>query len=128
LRYLLDTGLLIHHLRGQKNTVQLLRSLAKSNRLCISTVTRLEVRAGAHPDEQVITQKLLSHFMNLDIDARIADKAGELVAHGKQSNQPILVPDAVIAATALVHSITLITFNARDFKHIPKLSLHPLSS
>ncbi len=128
MRYLLDTGLLIRHLRGHKQTVQLLRALGKTNRLCISTVTRLEVRAGAHLNEQDITQKLLSRFVNLELDTVVADKAGELIAQCKQRNQPILVPDAIIAATALVHDITLVTFNAKDFQNVPNLSLHPLSS
>ncbi len=128
MRYLLDTGLLIRHLRGQKSTVHLLRGLGKSNRLCISTVTRLEVRAGAHPGERALTEKLLSRFVNLDLDSAIADRAGDIIAQGKRSNQPILVPDAIVAATALVHSITLVTFNVQDFEHVANLSLHPLSS
>lgn len=128
MRYLLDTGLLIRHLRGQKSTVQLLRSLGKSNRLCISTVTRLEVRAGAHPDEQADTQKLLSRFVNFDLTVAVADRAGELVFHGRKSQTPILFPDAVIAATALIHNITLVTFNTQDFENVANLSLHPLSS
>lgn len=128
MRYLLDTGLLIQHLRGQKSTVQLLRGLGKTNRLCISTVTRLEVKAGAHAHEQAITQRTLSRFVNLDVDAAVADKAGEVIARGRQANKPVLVPDAIIAATALVHNITLVTFNAADFEDVANLSLHPLSS
>ena len=128
MRYLLDTGLLIRHLHGQKTTVQLLRDLGKTNRLCISAVTRLEVRAGAHPSEQASTQKLLSRFINLDLDAATADRAGELVFYGKENNKPILVPDAIIAATALVHNLTLVTFNARDFEAVAHLRLHPHSS
>ena len=128
MRYLLDTGLLIRHLRGQKSTVQLLRALGKANRLCVSTVTRLEVKAGAHPNEQASTKKLLSRFVSFDVDVAVADKAGEIILHGKESNKPILVPDAIIAATALIHNITLVTFNARDFEGVTNLSLHPLSS
>lgn len=127
MRYLLDTGLLIRYLRGQKTTVQLLRGLGKTNRLCISAVTRLEVRAGAHPSEQADTQKLLSRFVNLDLDAATADKAGELIYRNRGS-KPILVPDAIIAATALVHDLTLVTFNAYDFEAVANLRLHPLSS
>jgi predicted nucleic acid-binding protein len=91
-------------------------------------VTRIEVRAGAHSDEQIATYRLLSRFINLDLDSAVADKAGEIIAYGKQSNQPILVPDAIIAATALVHNITLLTFNAKDFQNVVNLSLHPASS
>jgi tRNA(fMet)-specific endonuclease VapC len=128
LRYLLDTGLLIRHLRGQKSAVQLLRGLGKANRLCISTITRLEVQAGAHESERQITNKLLSRFVNLDLDIRTADKAGELIANSKGLNTPILVPDAIIAATALIHNMTLVTYNLKDFECVSNLSLHPLSS
>ena len=128
MRYLLDTGLLIRQLRGQKSTVQLVRSLGRTNRLCISSVTRLEVKAGAHANEKEATRKLLARFDNLDMDAAIADKAGELVYKSKQENRAIAVPDAIIAATALVHNITLITFNLSDFENVANLSLHPLSN
>lgn len=128
MRYLLDTGLLIRHLRGQKSTVQLLRGLAKTNRLCISALTRLELRAGAHPNEMVATQKLVSRFVTLDLNADIAESAGEIMAQSKDMTRPLLVPDAIIAATALIHNISLVTFNAQDFEAIPNLSLHPLST
>lgn len=128
MRYLLDTGLLIRHLRGEKSTVQLVRSLGKANRLCISSMTRLEVRAGMYMDEQAATDKLLSRFTNLDLDAAVADKAGEVVFRSRRANKLIAMPDAVIAATALVHNITLVTFNISDFRDIVNLSLHPLSS
>jgi predicted nucleic acid-binding protein len=128
LRYLLDTGLLIRHLRGQKSAVQLLRSLGKANRLCIATVTRLEVQAGAHPSEQKITSKLLSRFVNLELNTQVADRAGSIIAHHKRENMPLLIPDPIIAATALVHNTTLVTFNKKDFENVVGLSLHPLSS
>lgn len=128
MRYLLDTGLLIRHLCGQKKTVQLLRGLGKTNRLCIATVTRLEIQAGVHEGEQATTQKLLSRFVNFDLDSMVADKAGDIIAQGKKTQKHILVPDAIIAATALVHNITLVTFNAKDFEAVANLSLHPLSS
>lgn len=108
--------------------MQLLRGLSKNNRLCIATVTRLEVKAGAHPDERYVTQKLLSRFVNLELDQRVADKAGEFVYQGRRANTPILVPDAIIAATGIVYNLTLVTLNARDFAAVAGLSLHPLSS
>ncbi|MEZ0483414.1 PIN domain-containing protein [Fibrella aquatica] len=35
----------------------------------------------------------------------------------------IKVPDAIIAATALVNQLTLITNNTKDFLNIPSLSI-----
>lgn len=66
--------------------------------------------------------------MNFDLDAVFADKAGEVILQAKQANRLVLIPDAIIAATALVHNMTLITFNVSDFEHVAHLSLHPLSS
>ncbi len=88
--YLVGTGLLIRHLRGQKSTVKLLRGLSKNSRLDISIMTRCEIQAGAHPREHYITQKLLSRFVNFELDKRVADKVGKLVYKSGQANNPIL--------------------------------------
>ena len=82
----------------------LLRGLSQGSRLCTSTVTRLEVRAGAHESEKQVTDKLLSRFVNVDLETRTADRAGTLIAESSV-NAPVLAPDAIIAATALVHDI-----------------------
>ncbi len=34
------------------------------------------------------------------------------------------VPDAIIAATAIGHGLTLVTLNRRDFQHVAGLSLY----
>lgn len=122
-RYLLDTGIVIRHLRGQQNIVQLMRNLGKQERLSISTITRLEVRAGMHPDESYKTQKLLSRFTIFDLNRDVADRAGDLI---RQSPRGIAVPDAIIAATALMHQLTLVTLNRKDFVSISGISLFPI--
>jgi predicted nucleic acid-binding protein len=103
-----------------------LRGLGKEGRLCIATVTRLEVRAGMLPDEHYVTQKLLSRFVNIDLDRRIADRAGEYLNAVRLSSSQAHVPDAIIAATATIHNLTLVTLNKADFDHIPGLRLYSL--
>lgn len=127
LNCLLDTGIVIRHLRGQKDIVQLLRSLSRSERLAIATITRLEICAGMRPEEKYATRKLLGRFANLSLDSSIAEYAGLLVARGKQINKPLNVPDAIIAATAIKYQLSVLTLNERDFKAIPGLRLYPLS-
>lgn len=124
----MDTGLLVRYLRGRKAAVQLLRGLSKRDRLCVATITRLELMAGAHPSEHFGTQKLLSRFATLELDRRVADRAGELVYLGRKANRPILVPDAILAATALVHTMSLVTLNRKDFESVAGLGIHPGSS
>ena len=124
-KYLLDSGLLIRHLRGQRRAVRLLSGLGKMGRLGIATVTRLEVHAGMAPDEKYATQKLLSRFLTYDLDADIADRAGDLLREARNHGEVMGVPDAIIAATAIVHNLTLVTFNRAHFEHISGLSLEP---
>ena len=61
--YLLDTDLVLRHLRGQRRAVRLLNGLGKIGRLSVSTITRLEVHVGMRPDEKYATTKLLSRFI-----------------------------------------------------------------
>ncbi|MBE2233105.1 MAG: PIN domain-containing protein [Anaerolinea sp.] len=124
--YLLDTGLVLRHLRGQRRTVQLLRGLGKESRLAIASVTRLEVHAGMQPEEGYATQKLLARLATFNLDREIADRAGDMIANSKRAGQVLSVPDAIIAATAIGHQLTLVTLNQGDFRHISGLSLYQL--
>jgi predicted nucleic acid-binding protein len=124
--YLLDTGLILRHLRGRRRTVQLLRGLGKKGGLSIASITRLEVHAGMHSDERWQTQKLLSRLTTIDLDRDIADRAGDLIASARSANHTLTVPDAVIAATAIGHGLTLATLNRADFQHIPGLRLYEI--
>ncbi len=127
-RYLLDTGIIIRHLRGQKRIVKLVRSLSRSDRLAIATVTRLEIYAGMREEEAYITQKLLSRFVNFSLEPAIADRAGKLIAQQSASNNSLTIPDAIIAATAVRHQQTLVTLNTRDFENLPSIRLYPIDS
>ena len=122
--YVLDTGVVIRHLRGKKQFVSLLRGLGKSNRLAISSVTRLEIFAGVREGEIYQTRKLLSRFVNFAVDEEIAERAGFLVARSRERGRLILVADAIVAATAIVNQADLVTLNRGDFELISSLRLY----
>jgi predicted nucleic acid-binding protein len=56
--------------------------------------------------------------MELPVDRAVAERAGIL-----RRTVSIRTPDALIAATALVHDLALVTRNNHDFERVPKLAL-----
>lgn len=94
--------------------------------LSIATVTRLEIYAGMRPNERYDTQKFLSRFIHFDLNRHIAQRAGDYIYASQLTGKQLGVPDAIIAATATVHDLTLVTLNVGDFGAIPGLSLYPL--
>jgi predicted nucleic acid-binding protein len=55
----------------------------------------------------------------IPVDRRVANRAGLL----RRQLPALRMPDALIAASALVHGIALATRNQRDFKRVPGLRL-----
>ncbi len=123
---MIDSGPIILQLRSHQPTVRLLRNLGAANRLAISAMTRVEIHARMQPKERFVTQKLLSRFTTYDLDRQIADRTGDLIALLRSRGQSIAMADAVIAATALAHNLTLVTFNGVHFRIVPGLRLYSI--
>jgi predicted nucleic acid-binding protein len=108
---LLDTDVLIDHLRGHRR-LHLLDPNMK-----VSVVTRCELFAGRNVDEPKLRQAL-DVLDEIAVDRAIAESAGRV-----RRATGIPVPDALIAATALAHSMTVMTRNHRRFGLVPGLAL-----
>lgn len=52
----------------------------------------------------------------LPINAEIANLWGSIAADAKRKERPLPVLDGLLAATALHHSLTIVSRNARDFQ------------
>mgnify|MGYP000361813024 CR=1 FL=1 len=59
------------------------------------------------------------------VDGAVADEWGRMVARGAQRGRPIGAMDALVASTAQVHGLTLVTRNAKDFEGAVKSVLNP---
>jgi toxin FitB len=59
------------------------------------------------------------------VDGAIADESGRLVAHRERRGRTMHAMDALIAATAHVHGLTLVTRNTEDFNGSVKSLLNP---
>ena len=66
---------------------------------------------------------VIEPFACLPFDGRAADAYGSIRADLEREGRPIGPNDLLIAATALAHSLTLVTHNTSEFNRVPGLSL-----
>jgi predicted nucleic acid-binding protein len=110
---LVDTDVFIDHLRGAAPVVP------GRHRLHYSVVTRAELFAGSSATAMVT--RLLSPFHELEIDRATAERAGRI-----KRETGIAMPDALIAATALEHRLSVATRNRRHLESVRGLRLRNL--
>ena len=117
-RYLADSNTIIDYVANKMpdKALPVLDGYFNDN-LVISIISKIEV-LGFNGD--VSELKRLTDFIGLAtiffVDDAIANKTIEL-----RKTHKIKTPDAIIAATALVYNLTLITRNTTDFKNIEGL-------
>jgi predicted nucleic acid-binding protein len=119
---LVDTNVLIDHLRNLPQATTYLSQARRQGRLWISAITIAEIYVGQNTRQPVALAKakrLLQHFRVAYLDRTIAAQGGALAR-----DFAIDLPDALIAATALHKGLQLVTRNTKHFVHIPNLNLH----
>lgn len=113
---LVDTPILVDHLRGDERAVSLLMSLFRDGgQVWAATPTRTEILAGIRPTEREPMMRLLALLSWVDIDSIVADAAGELARRYRRSHSGIDTADYLIAAAAQSVGATLLTLNVRHF-------------
>jgi predicted nucleic acid-binding protein len=122
--YLIDTHVLSELRRRQPHAgvVDWMQARPRQS-LFLSVLTLAEIRKGIErigdaPRKQALTDwlevELPRYFLGrlLGIDAPVADRWGRLMA---DAARPLPAIDALLAATALQHDLTLVTRNTKDF-------------
>ena len=114
---LLDSNILIYAAEpGQ----EALRESILAEPAGVSVVTMVEV-LGYHllaAEEETDLRGLLKDLTVFAADIMVAERAV-----GLRQKQKMGLGDAIIAATALVHGLPLVTRNVDDFKHVAGLEI-----
>ena len=115
--FILDTNIIIY-LSQEK--LKMTDFASKGDKLCISIISYME--SLGHPfknkEEEIIVKSLCDTCEIFNLTKQITDKTIEIRKQFK-----IKLPDAIIAASALVNKAVLVTANVKDFKMINGISI-----
>ena len=114
---LLDSNIIIYSVRPEH---AFLGTYLEAQGISVSEITRLEV-LGYHrlrAEDQHRFERLFQEVRVIQIEAAVIEQAIAL-----RQRRRIGLADSVVAATALVHGLALVTRNVDDFRWIDSLNL-----
>ncbi|MQA73845.1 MAG: PIN domain-containing protein [Solirubrobacterales bacterium] len=117
---LADADVLIEALRGDTEVLSRIDAAAAGEPRFLSVLTAAELRAGGSGDEPAVGA-LIADFVVLDLELSVAEHGGRLRRRFAPTHGTDLI-DAMLAALALAHDLTLVTNNRRHYP-MPSLRL-----
>ena len=136
--FLIDTNVLSEYNRLGNPNVGVKRWLETTDRQSqyVSVITLAEIQKGIEllvegkrrsQLRQWLEQGLEAWFSGriLPVDRQVACRWASLLAAGARTGKSLRAVDSLIAATALVYDLTIVTRNIRDFEGIGATILNP---
>jgi predicted nucleic acid-binding protein len=112
---LVDSDVLIAHLRGVAVARDWLVGARNDGPLAISAVSIVELIGGMRTVERREVWRLLASFRLEPATEMVARRAGDMMRRYRRSHNRIGLGDYLIAATADVQGLELATLNIRHF-------------
>jgi len=113
--YLIDTDILIWVLRGDEKYERFLLDLKDKGSLSISAITIAEIYKNIFPSEIIKTENVLGELQTWDVTPAIAKQAGLYWQEHAKRLKTISLTDCLIAATANVNNLSLVSLNIKHF-------------
>ncbi len=111
---IVDTDVLIDCLRGAPQAAAVIKRLIPENELAISVISVAELEAGVRDGEREALDAFLGLMQRHPVSEVIARTAGAYARQYAKSHG-VLLPDALIAATAHHHGGGLMTLNRKHY-------------
>jgi len=113
--YLVDSDILVAHLRGVEAARDWLRTARGSGPLAVSAVSVTEITSEMRSAERREVWQLLGSFRVEPVTGPAAGRAGEFMRKYRRSHTGIGIADYLIAGTTDVRGLQLATLNVRHF-------------
>jgi len=113
--FLIDTDILIWILRGNKKYEDYLQKVKYEGSISVSTITIAEVYKNIYPSEVVKTEGVLGELQTWDVTAPVAKQGGLYWQEYSKNLKNLNLTDCLIAGTAHINNLTLITLNIKHF-------------
>lgn len=121
---LLDSSILIELFRRKdKENTEFYRISSTHKDLFISSITYYEIGIGNRKSHMAYWEELCNNLIVLPFDSICADKAISIYLNLLRANQMIDLADILIGATALTHSMPIVTLNDKHFARIEGLEI-----
>jgi predicted nucleic acid-binding protein len=120
-KYLIDTNIISHLFADKLPEIgKAFVANVVNTDFVISVAVEIEVLTyHESPEKMPIIEEFLQLATILPLDKEVTQKAIEL----RRKYKKMKLGDAIVGATAIVHSMTLMTNNTRDFANIKGLKL-----
>lgn len=113
---LVDTQVIVDHLRNDQRAVMLLAELfSRDDRVWAATPSRTEILAGIRARERPPMMALFDILSWVEIDIAVADAAGAMAQRYRSSHSGIDTTDYLVAAAARSVGADLVTLNVKHF-------------
>ena len=124
--YLLDTDVLIWVLRGKTEIIEKVSNLKDKSALGISAISTAEIYKNIFPSELTATEDYLQQHIIFDVDQKVAKIAGLYWQQYAKQRKNLSLIDCLIAGTANVNNLVLVSLNTRHFPMKDIQVLNPL--
>ena len=115
-KYLLDTTIIIDHLRGNKKVNSYLEIIGQRGDIagccCINIA---ETYAGMRKKEKEKTDRFIESLYYFEVTKEVAKLAGELRQKYFKKGKTLATTDVIITATAMTYNLILITKNVKHY-------------
>ena len=125
---ILDTSFLIDVLRGEQSVEETVQIIDERATARVSSISVMELWEGiqladSSERERTVVENLLTDVREVPFDRDCAMAAGTINANLNRDGVPIEDADVMIAATARVHQVPVVTTNVDHFERVPELDI-----